>query len=126
MDDQEQDRRQKEEGEQRQVDTEERQLDRLFEEEVGVRHRARSDGEIEEHKKIGEPQAAADRGGVVERLLDRFEVVGLFGDAGKFLLRGRVRSGRGCGRRRSRLRGDVGGRCRRLRGLLGPQALPQR
>ena len=40
--------------------------------EIGVRHRARGDREIEEDEQIGEPQAAADRRRVVDRLLDRF------------------------------------------------------
>ena len=55
VDDEEQDRREEEEGEQRQFDVEERQLDRILEEEIGVRHRARGDREIEENEEIGEP-----------------------------------------------------------------------
>jgi hypothetical protein len=55
VDDEEQDRREEEEGEQRQFDIEERQLDRILEEEIGVRHRARGDREIEENEEIGEP-----------------------------------------------------------------------
>jgi len=53
--DDEQDRRQEKEGEQRQVDAEERQLDRPLEKEVLVRHRARGDREIEQNEQIGEP-----------------------------------------------------------------------
>ena len=55
VDDEEQDRREEEEGEQRQFDVEERQLDRILEKEIGVRHRARGDREIEENEQIGEP-----------------------------------------------------------------------
>jgi hypothetical protein len=35
-------------------------LDPIFEEEIGVGHRAGGDGEIEQHEEIREPQAAAD------------------------------------------------------------------
>ena len=55
VDDEEQDRREEEEGEQRQFDVEERQLDRVFEKEIGVRHRACGDREIEQNEQIGEP-----------------------------------------------------------------------
>ena len=75
MDHDEQNRREKEEGEQRQFDVEERQLDRVLEEEIGVRHRARGDREIEENEQIGEPQAAADRSRVIDRSLDRLQIV---------------------------------------------------
>ena len=44
-----------------------------LEKEIGVRHRAGGDREIEQHEQIGEPQAPADRGRVVDRLLDRRE-----------------------------------------------------
>ena len=71
MNDEEQDRREEEESEERQLDVEERQLDRILEKEIGVRHRARGDGEIEENEQIGEPQAPADRRRIVDRLLDR-------------------------------------------------------
>jgi hypothetical protein len=47
VDDEEQDRREEEEGEQRQFDVEERQLDRILQEKVGMRHRARCDRKIE-------------------------------------------------------------------------------
>jgi hypothetical protein len=47
VDDDEQDRGQKEEREQRQIDAEERQLDRIFEKEIGMRDRARGNREIE-------------------------------------------------------------------------------
>ena len=80
MDDEEEDRREEEEGEQRQFDVEERQLDRILEEEIGVRHRARGDREIEQDEQIGEPQAPADRRRVVDRLLDRLQIVGFGGD----------------------------------------------
>ncbi len=62
--DEEQDRREEKEGKQRLFDIEERQLDRILEKEIGVRHRARRDREIEENEQIGEPQAAypADSG----------------------------------------------------------------
>ena len=53
--DEEDERGKGEEGDQRQLDAEERQLDRPLEEEVGVRHRARGDREIEEDEEIGEP-----------------------------------------------------------------------
>ena len=55
VNDYEQDRGEEEEGEQRQFDAEERQLDRVLEKEVGVRHRAGGDREIEQHEQIGEP-----------------------------------------------------------------------
>ncbi len=99
MDDDEQDRRQKEEGEQRQIDTEDRQLDRIFEKEIGVRDRSRRDCEIKQHEQIGEPQRPADRGGVLDRLLDFLEVTGLFGEvaAGRASWRGAraLETGRG-------------------------------
>ncbi len=50
--DEEQDRREEKEGKQRQFDIEERQLDRILEKEIGMRHRARGDREIEENKQI--------------------------------------------------------------------------
>ncbi len=93
VDDDEQDRREKEEGEQRQFDAEERQLDRLLEKEIGMRHRARGDREIEENEQIGEPQAPADRSRVVDRLLDRLEIVGLL-DLRKLVGRSGRRPGR--------------------------------
>ncbi len=80
VDDEEDERCQKEERDQRKLDAEEWQLDRLLEEKVSVGDRARGDREIEEHEQVGDPQAPADRGRVVDRLLDRLEVVGLFGD----------------------------------------------
>ena len=80
VDDKEQDRRQEEEREQRQFDVEERELDRILEKEIGMRHRARGDREIEENEKVGEPQAAADGRRVVDRLLDSLQIVGLLGD----------------------------------------------
>ena len=55
VNDEKQDRREEEESEQRQLDVEERQLDRILEKEIGVRHRARGDREIEENEQIGEP-----------------------------------------------------------------------
>ena len=55
VDDDEQDRSNEKERKQRQFDFEERQLDRVLEEEIGVRHRARGDREIEEDEQIGEP-----------------------------------------------------------------------
>ena len=55
MDHDEQHRREEEEGEQRQLDIEERQLDRLLKKEIGMRHRARGDRKVEQHKQIGEP-----------------------------------------------------------------------
>jgi len=55
-----------------------------------VGHRARGDREIEEDEVIGEPEGAADRSRVVDRLLDRLEVVGLLGELRKsFRRRGR-------------------------------------
>jgi len=54
-----------------------RQLDRVFEKEILVRHRAGGDREIEEHEQIGEPQGAADRRRVVYRGLDRLQIVGI-------------------------------------------------
>ena len=83
VDDEEEDRREEEEGEQRQFDVEERQLDRLLEKEIGVRHRARGDREVEQNEQIGEPEAAADRRRVVDRLLDRLQIVGLGRDRRK-------------------------------------------
>ena len=53
--DEEQDRREKEEGEQRQFDVEEWKLDRMLEKEIGMRHRARGDRQIEQDEEIGEP-----------------------------------------------------------------------
>ena len=44
-------------GEQRQFDVKERQLDRILEEEVFVRHRARGDREVEEDEEIRDPKA---------------------------------------------------------------------
>ena len=77
VDDEEEDRREEEEGEQRQFDVEERQLDRILEKEIGVRHRARGDRKIEEDEQIGEPQAPADRRRVVDGCLDRLQIVGI-------------------------------------------------
>jgi hypothetical protein len=51
VDDEEQDGREEEEGEQRQFDVEERQLDRILEKEVRVRHCARGDREIKRTKR---------------------------------------------------------------------------
>ena len=53
--DEKEERGEKEEGEQRQLDVEERQLDRLLEKEVVVRHSASGDRDIEEDEQIGEP-----------------------------------------------------------------------
>jgi hypothetical protein len=50
---------------------------------------ARRDRDIGEHKEIGEPQAAADRGGVLDRFLDLLKIVGLGGDGGQILRRRR-------------------------------------
>src|SRR5256885_227144 len=45
---------------------------------------ARRDRDIGEDEEIGEPQAAADRGGVVfDRFFDFFQIVGLGGDGGR-------------------------------------------
>ena len=68
--DNEQDRREEEEGEQRQFDVEEWQLDRILEKEIGVRHRARGDREIEQNEQIGEPKGAADRRWGASRLAE--------------------------------------------------------
>ena len=45
-----------------------------------MRHCARGDREIEQGEEIGEPQCAADRRCVFDRLLDRLEIVGLLSD----------------------------------------------
>ena len=91
----------------RQFDAEERQLDRLLEKEIGVRHCARSDREIEENEQIGEPQAPANRCRVVDRLLDRLQIVGLGRDWRK------VRRGG----RSSPLKASLGRRCYALAAL---------
>jgi hypothetical protein len=50
--DDEQQRRQKKEGEQRQLDIEERQLDRVLQEQVGVGDGASGDTEVEQDKEV--------------------------------------------------------------------------
>ena len=58
--DQKDQRPQDEESLERQFDIEERQFDRVFEQQVAVRDRAGGNGEIKQHKQIAEPQAGAD------------------------------------------------------------------
>ena len=78
VDEDEEDRREEEEGAQGQIDTEERQLDRILEKEIRVRHRARGNREIEQNEQIREPQGTANRCCVFDGLLDRIQIVGLF------------------------------------------------
>ena len=52
---------------------------------------ARGDRNIGEHEEIGEPEPAADGGGVLDRLFDFFEIVGLLGDGRKRSFLGRAR-----------------------------------
>jgi hypothetical protein len=77
MDDDEQDGRESEEGDQRQLDVEERQLDRMLEEKILMRHRTGGDCDIEKGRDIGQPEATADRYRVVDRLLERLQIVGI-------------------------------------------------
>jgi hypothetical protein len=52
----------------------------FFEKEIGVGHRSGGDGEIEQNEQIGEPERPADRSRVVDRLLDRLQIIGLLGN----------------------------------------------
>ena len=45
-----------------------------------MRHGARRDYDVKERQEIGEPQATADRGRVLDRLFQRLEIVGLRGE----------------------------------------------
>ena len=90
MHDQEQDRRQEEERHQRQFDVQERQFDGVFQEQIDMRHRSGGDREVEHQEEIGEPETRADAGRVLQRLLDRLEIMRLLGAAG-LVARGRLR-----------------------------------
>ena len=71
VEDHEQDRREKEEADQRQIDVEDGQLDRVFEKKLAVRHRARRDDEIEPEDQKADPDRRDARRRVVERLFQR-------------------------------------------------------
>ena len=84
MHDQKQDRREEEEGLQRQLDVQEGQLYGIFQEQIDMPHRAGGDREVEHQEEIGEPKACPDAGRVLQRLLDRLEIMRLLGDGGFF------------------------------------------
>ena len=90
MHDQKQDRREEEEGLQGQFDIQKGQLDGVFQKQIDMRHRAGGDREVEHQEEIGEPEPGADAGRILQRLLDRLEIMRLRGDGGLF--RGRVRA----------------------------------
>jgi hypothetical protein len=89
VDDQEQQRPEHEKAEQRQVDVEERQLDRVLEEHVPVGDPARGDRKIEEHKKVAQPQPRPDTRGIDHRIAQGLKVLRFGGEPG---LLGRRRS----------------------------------
>ena len=64
MHDQKDQRPQKEECLQWQLDIEEWQFDRAFEQQITVRHRAGGYGKIKESEQIAEPQTSADARGI--------------------------------------------------------------
>src|ERR1043166_378279 len=91
MHDQEQQRGQHEEADERQLDVEERQLDRIFKKEVAVGDTACRDKKIEQYEQIADPQAGTDAGGVDDRSAQRLEIFRLvgkgFGAVGLALIR---------------------------------------
>jgi hypothetical protein len=70
--------RQGKKGEKRQFDIEEGQFDGAFQ--IFMGDDASRDRDIGEDEEIREPEPAADGGGVLDRFLDFFEIVGLFGN----------------------------------------------
>jgi len=84
-------RRQSKKGEERQFDIEEGQFDGAFQQKIFMGDGARRDRDVKEYEEIGEPQPAADGGGVLDRFFDLLEIVGFFRDGGQI----RRRRGRG-------------------------------
>ena len=78
VDDDKQDRREKEERDERQIDIEKWQLDRIFKQQIAVRDAACRDADIEQRKKIAEPEAAADRRRIFNALAGGFKSGGVF------------------------------------------------
>ena len=76
----EQNRRQKEKGYERQFDSEKRQLHRAFEQQIRMRNGARRYADIEKSKKITEPNSRADSGRVLDALADCVEIMRLRGE----------------------------------------------
>ena len=64
MDDDEQRRYSTEEAHQRQIDAQERQLDRAFDKKVAMGHAAGGDQQIEQHEQVTEPAGDGDIAGV--------------------------------------------------------------
>ena len=83
VDDEDDKRRQSKKGEERQFDIEEGQFDGAFQQKIFMGDGARRDRDVEENEEIGEPEPAADGGGVLDRFFDLLEIVGLFGDGGQ-------------------------------------------
>jgi len=84
-----------EESEQRQIDVEERQLDRVLEEQVLMRDAAGRDGEVEKHEQIADPQSRAHARGLDHRALQGGKILRPLEKLGR---RG-VRCSRGLGSR---------------------------
>ncbi len=63
----------------RQVRVQERELDRVLEQEVAVRHAAHGDGEVQKDEQITEPHARADARSVDDRGAQGFEALRLGG-----------------------------------------------
>ena len=72
--DQKDERPQDKEGLEWQFDIEERQFDRVFEQQVAMRHRAGGNRKIKQDEQIAEPQAGADAGGVDDGIAQRSEI----------------------------------------------------
>ena len=70
-------RPQDEEGLERELDIEERQLDCVFGQQVAMRHRAARDGKIKQDEQIAEPQAGADARGVDHGIAQRPQILRL-------------------------------------------------